>query len=64
MAGRSSVECHYCGTRVGLDNSTFDHVVPLAKGGADDLSNGVLACRRCNAAKGRKSYHEFLRTAA
>ncbi|MBN9121338.1 MAG: HNH endonuclease [Planctomycetes bacterium] len=35
-------------------NFTFEveHIVPTARGGADDPSNLALACRACNARKG------------
>lgn len=31
-----------------------DHVVPLARGGADDASNWAILCRRCNRKKGAR----------
>jgi len=60
MAGRSAVPCHYCGVSLTAQTATRDHVVPLARGGADDLSNIVLACERCNTAKGSRPYGEFI----
>ena len=49
--------CHYCGT---TDALTIDHKVPTAKGGTDDLSNLLLACRSCNSSKRGKDYDEFI----
>lgn len=43
--------CVYCGS---VKNLTLDHIVPLAKGGADIQENMVTACRHCNASKGAK----------
>lgn len=34
--------------------ATEDHVMPLSRGGRDDLANLVLACRWCNASKGNR----------
>lgn len=34
--------------------STIDHVIPKSKGGTEDPSNKVKACRRCNTKKGVK----------
>lgn len=34
--------------------ATIDHVVPLSRGGTDDLDNLVLACNVCNARKGAR----------
>lgn len=40
--------CAYCSKREKL---TLDHVVPLARGGADDATNAAAACLSCNASK-------------
>ncbi len=39
--------CSYCGGPGG----EVDHIVPIAQGGSNDLSNLTAACRRCNALK-------------
>lgn len=51
--------CQLCGEAVlasghehGPDSATIDHVIPLARGGQDVISNMQLAHRRCNNAKG------------
>lgn len=51
---RDGGRCRYCRRPVGSDYSPYeiDHVIPLAKGGATELSNLVLACRPCNRTKG------------
>lgn len=42
--------CHVAGTPAqGVERHTVDHVVPLARGGTDDLWNIVLACGACGA---------------
>lgn len=30
-----------------------DHIVPKARGGTDDASNGRVICRRCNQSRGK-----------
>lgn len=50
-------ECAYCGTRHEL---TRDHIIPRSRGGTDDPSNLVWACRNCNAAKGNRTPQEWL----
>lgn len=47
--------CHWCGSEClfyGNPNTdlfaTRDHLIRLADGGADNLANMVLACRKCN----------------
>ena len=43
-----------------LEAMEFDHVVPESKGGPSTPENIVIACRRCNRSKGRKSKSDFL----
>ncbi|MFO7937927.1 MAG: HNH endonuclease [Kiritimatiellia bacterium] len=43
--------CHYCGKKVGADNLTLDHIVPVARGGCSSKGNVVPACRDCNQKK-------------
>jgi len=40
--------CHYCGRKVGRENLTMDHVVPLSRGGKSKKGNIVAACKECN----------------
>lgn len=57
--------CHYCnrpgGPAVGPDARAWhvDHKDPLADGGEDVEENLVLACKRCNIAKGVEPYKRF-----
>jgi 5-methylcytosine-specific restriction endonuclease McrA len=43
-------KCLSCGVADGL---CFDHVVPLSKGGDNQLANGQPLCRKCNTFKGQ-----------
>jgi len=51
--------CAYCGA----ENASLeiDHVHPRSKGGTDKVSNLVLACHKCNQAKGNQPIEIFLR---
>ncbi|HDM09292.1 MAG: HNH endonuclease [Deltaproteobacteria bacterium] len=40
--------CHYCGRKVGRQNLTMDHIVPLSRGGKSKKGNVVPACKECN----------------
>ena len=40
--------CHYCSKKVGVDELTLDHIVPVARGGCSKKGNVVPACRDCN----------------
>ena len=48
---RDGHACVYCGARSDL---TLDHVVPLSKGGSNELENLATACRPCNSSKGAR----------
>ncbi len=43
--------CYYCGLWFPMNLMTIDHVVPMSKGGTNNLNNLVLACYGCNRAK-------------
>lgn len=53
---RHGNRCAYCGKSAAElgRRLEMDHVVPIAKGGTNDASNVVPACRSCNARKGAK----------
>jgi len=49
-------ECFYCGEELDFDNGigTFDHLVPLGRGGTNHKRNLVPACPSCNHKKDEK----------
>lgn len=47
LKGKSKT-CYYCGCGGAL---TFDHVVPISKGGGHSIDNIVMACSSCNRKK-------------
>jgi 5-methylcytosine-specific restriction endonuclease McrA len=54
--------CFYCKTVTATDvvvEMTLDHVEPQALGGGSELSNLVVACKPCNAAKGHTLIDAF-----
>ena len=51
--------CVYCGTGLGLENATLDHVIPLSRGGSHQPGNLVSACHACNQRKGSLLPTEF-----
>ena len=54
LMGRQT-KCYYCGKPFNTKRkATIEHVIPLSKGGAHDISNIVLACGPCNFKKQNK----------
>lgn len=54
---RDEHQCQYCGAPA----TSVDHMLPQSRGGTDDLSNLVAACRACNGGKRNKTADEWRR---
>ena len=61
---RDGNRCRYCGREVNWRDrkseagATYDHVIPISKGGTDDVDNIVVCCRACNMRKGGRTPEE------
>jgi len=53
LCAQYDFRCLRCGQECG--NLTPDHVVPLSRGGSDDISNIQPLCKSCNSVKGVKT---------
>lgn len=51
---RDGFKCQYCGKAAPEVILEIDHVVPVAHGGTNDITNLVTACRECNNGKGAR----------
>lgn len=49
---RDKFTCQYCGRTVPDVILQIDHIVPIAKGGKNDILNLITSCRECNLGKG------------
>lgn len=59
---RTYGRCAYCGCNIMQEKqhgATFDHVLPVVKGGATAKENLLLCCFNCNQAKGSLTLEEF-----
>jgi len=56
MVERGKTQCVYCGSNANL---SWDHLIPVSKGGPNIISNQVVACRSCNSSKGDKDIFEW-----
>ena len=55
---RDEFTCSYCGS-IGV-RLECDHVMPVSRGGSDEMSNLVTACFSCNRRKGARTAEEWL----
>ena len=53
--------CAYCGSPITYQEMQVDHIVALANGGTNDLSNLNPSCPLCNTFKGDSSIKSFRR---
>lgn len=46
---RDGYQCKNCDSQ---ENLSIDHIIPLSRGGSDELSNLRILCKSCNSSKG------------
>ena len=56
---RQHSTCVYCGYRRTASNLEIDHIVPVVRGGGNELENLQVICRPCNLRKGMQTDTEF-----
>lgn len=56
---RDDFRCVYCGVDLIKSEPHCDHVVPLARGGTNDIDNLATACGPCNLAKGDRTLEQW-----
>jgi hypothetical protein len=50
---RDGFVCQYCGGHPPDKTLEVDHIIPVSKGGTDDLHNLITSCFDCNRGKGK-----------
>ena len=48
---RNNYQCQSCGKQKTEAKLNIDHIIPLATGGTNDISNLQVLCSRCNQQK-------------
>lgn len=56
---RDGAQCRYCATSLEWENYHCDHVVPVARGGRDDMDNLAASCVACNLSKAAKAPEDW-----
>ena len=51
---RDAFKCQYCGKPAPEVTLEVDHIIPVSKGGNNDLINLITSCRDCNAGKSNR----------
>ncbi|AFZ46291.1 HNH endonuclease [Cyanobacterium stanieri PCC 7202] len=58
---RDNYRCQSCGKQNQETTLNIDHIIPLAKGGSNDMSNLQTLCAKCNQQKRDKLDRRFRR---
>ncbi|MBO3459485.1 HNH endonuclease [Aetokthonos hydrillicola Thurmond2011] len=58
---RNKYHCQSCGKNHKETDLTIDHIIPLSRGGKNDISNLQTLCLRCNQHKTNRIDHRFRR---
>lgn len=56
---RENRRCGYCGLKIGINEVTIDHKIPISRGGPDCLDNMICCCKGCNEYKSDRTIEEF-----
>jgi 5-methylcytosine-specific restriction enzyme A len=58
---RDKYQCQSCGKIAGETQLSIDHIIPLSRGGKNDISNLQTLCLTCNQQKTNKIDNRFRR---
>lgn len=56
---RQNGKCAYCGQHRNHKYMSIDHIIPLSKGGTNDVGNLQCVCKKCNGLKEDMLPQEF-----
>lgn len=52
--------CQICGKVLTKETVTIDHIIPVSKGGTNDIENLQPMCRSCNSRKGNRPMSNYI----
>ena len=58
---RDGARCAWCGNAAWRRDLTLEHVLPRSAGGPTTAENALVACRRCNRARGSRPVVAYVR---
>jgi len=58
---RDNYQCRSCGKTAAEAKLQVDHIIPVAQGGVDDISNFQTLCQACNQKKSHSTDPRFQR---
>lgn len=66
ILSRSDYKCAHCGKKLDLKTKTREHIIPVTKGGTNDMANMCALCKECNTIKRNyvanpRSWYPYLR---
>jgi 5-methylcytosine-specific restriction endonuclease McrA len=59
---RDGAHCAWCGAARWRRDLTIEHVLPRSAGGVTTPDNALVACRRCNRARGSRPVVAYVRS--
>ena len=51
---RADPRCFWCRRNLTIETATFEHIIPLSRGGTNGRDNEAIACEDCNKGRGNK----------
>lgn len=61
---KTDCRCGICGKKVKYKDFTVDHIMPLDRGGTNNVDNLQPTCKQCNTLKANSTDKEFMRSIA